>query len=73
MNRQYMSYRRIFGQSVCDVIAARREIIAFVDQGVGAVQVSHSLCRAQAVGAVGEHQNFSVFWHEGSEHRFDAI
>ena len=54
-----------------DFGAARRHVVALVDERVGAAEVVERLRDALAVGAVGEHQRLAVAGDERGEHRFD--
>ena len=52
-------------------VAARRQIVALVDQPVGAPEILHRLRGPQPIGAVGQHQQLAVARHERAEHRLD--
>ena len=66
-----MADRGVSGQNVGDFSAARRHIIALVQNNMIAPQIVDRLGGALAVGTVGQHQNFAVLRHKTAKHRFD--
>ena len=73
MNGNDMADGRIGIERRAHLIAARRHVIALVDQAIGAAQIPHGFRRAKPVGPVGQYQHLAIPGNEGAEQRLDAI
>ena len=64
---------RIGVEHAFDFVAARRQVVAFVEHRVTAAQIAERGRDALAVGAVGQHECVSVARDQAAEHGFDAV
>ncbi len=64
---------RIGVEHAFDFVAARRQVVAFIEDRVAAAQIVERCRDALAVGAIGEHQRMSVAWDQAPEHGLDAV
>ena len=73
MDGQNMGDGRIIGQRLGHFRAARRQVVALVDQGMSAAQIAHRLRRAQSVCPVRQDQHLAIPGNEGAQHRLDTV
>jgi len=73
MDRHYMRDARVGIEHARHFDAARRQIVALVEQRARAAEIFERRGRALAVRTVREHERVAVARNQATEHRFDAV